>query len=289
MGVRASVVCLVLLLGAGCSGSDSGETTTTVPESSTTTSTLGSADVAVPFDTSEPWDLVWFSDSTGWGVADLWAERISEEFGVELRVHDHSSSVLPAVEVLRSLGFTRFGDETHWFGRFGDLRDEISEAEIVVVYGNPIDSGSTEDLQQCVTTSTAPRDPPVHFSAGDFEPYPSVFESIFEQILALAGGRPIIVRAIDSYNPLIADQEAAGVKDECVRAWEAWSASIGRAAVAYGVSMVSMYDAFNGVDHIEDPRAQGYITGDGQHATPEGQQVLATAMHQAGYKTTTSP
>jgi hypothetical protein len=287
--VRASAVILVLALVAGCSGSDAGETTTTVPELSTTTSSLGSADVAGLIDTSKPWDLVWFSDSTGWGVADLWAERISEEFGVEVRVHDHASSVLPAVEVLHSLGLTRLGDETDSFGRFGDLRDEISEAEIVVVYGNPIDSGSTEDLQQCVTTSRTPREPPVHFSDADFEPYQSVFESIFEQILALTGDRPIIVRAIDSYNPVIADQEAAGVKGECVEAWEAWSASIGRAAAAYGVRMVSMYDAFNGLDHTEDPREKGYITGDGQHATPEGQRVLATAMHQAGYETTTSP
>ncbi len=55
MEVRASAVVLVLLLVVGCSGSDAGETTTTVPESSTATSILGSADVAVLFDTSEPW------------------------------------------------------------------------------------------------------------------------------------------------------------------------------------------------------------------------------------------
>mgnify|MGYP001815397245 CR=1 FL=1 len=39
---------------------------------------------------SEPWDLVWFSDSVGFDVADLWAAKIEEELGVEVRVHDHA-------------------------------------------------------------------------------------------------------------------------------------------------------------------------------------------------------
>lgn len=51
-------------------------------------------------DTSEPWDLVWFSDSTGWGIAELWGERIEQELGVEVRVHDQSAGGLAAATVL---------------------------------------------------------------------------------------------------------------------------------------------------------------------------------------------
>ena len=49
----------LLLLFGGCGGTDESETSdateTTDPE-------------------TETWDLVWFSDSLGWSVADAWAE-----------------------------------------------------------------------------------------------------------------------------------------------------------------------------------------------------------------------
>lgn len=234
-------------------------------------------------ETSEPWDLVWYSDSTGWEVADLWAARIEDEFDVEVRVHDHAAGVLSAVEILQSLGLTRKGDATDDFGRLGDTRSEVTDAEIVVVYGNLIDTGSTDDLEQCVTASTAPRDPPTRYSDEDFAPYREILASIYKQVFALVGDRPVVVRAIDSYNPLVADQEAAGVKAECIRAWEAWSDSIRAVADQFAVPMVSMYDVFNGPDHDEDPRGKGYVGFDGEHTAAEGQQAMMAALHEAGY------
>ena len=243
----------------------------------------GGCDNSPALDTSEPWDLVWYSDSTGWGVAELWAERIEEEFGVEVQVYDHAKGVLPAVEILKSLGGMPDGGSDD-FGRLGDTRHVVAEAEVIVVYGNPIDSGSTDDLEQCVTTSKAPRDPPTEYSSEDFEPYREILASIYEEIFTLVGDRPVIVRAIDSYNPVVADQEEAGVKEECIEAWEAWSTSIGEAASEFRVPMVSMYDKFNGTDHSEDPRLKGYILGDGQHTTTGGQSAMVEALHEVGYE-----
>jgi hypothetical protein len=56
-----------------------------------------------PSTASEPWDLVWFSDSTGFFVTELWAETIEEELGVEVRVHDYANGSLKVVEILESL------------------------------------------------------------------------------------------------------------------------------------------------------------------------------------------
>lgn len=245
---------------------------------------LAGCGAGAPFDTAEPWDLVWYSDSTGWGVAYRWAGRIEEEYGVDVRVHDHAEGVLSAVEILRSLGGQSDGDDD--FGRLGDTRDEVAEAEIIVVYGNPIDSGSTDDLEECVTTSRAPREPPSNYSSEDFAPYEQVLASIYEQVFALVGERPVIVRAIDSYNPTIADQEEAGVRDECIEAFEAYSTSIGEAASKFDVRMVSMHDAFNGPDHSEDPRLKGYIGRDGKHTTADGQAAMVDALDDAGYELT---
>jgi hypothetical protein len=107
----------------------------------------------VVMDTTEPWDLVWFSDSTGFGVADLWAERIEQELGVEVRVHDFSSGGLSANLVHMSIDYED-----------SERRALLSDAEVVLVFGNPVDSGYTADEATCVSTSTTPRDAPSQYT-----------------------------------------------------------------------------------------------------------------------------
>lgn len=238
-----------------------------------------SAPAAGTLDTSEPWDLVWFSDSGGWGVADLWAAQIEEDLGVEVRVHDHAVGSLSAVEVLDSLSEPSGG-----FTRLGDTRDEVTKAEIIVVYGNPQDSGASDALETCVSTSPIPRDPPTIYSGEGLEPYREILESIYERVFALVGDRPVIVRAIDLYNPVLADWRLAGIEAECTDGWEAWSDTMRAAAAEFGVPLVSMYDAFNGPDHTADPRLEGYIASDGEHLLPPGREVAAAALHEAGYE-----
>jgi hypothetical protein len=235
---------------------------------------------AAALDTSEPWDLVWFSDSTGFFVADLWAERIEGELGVEVRVHDHAVGALAAGPILYSLG-----EPVKGYTRLGDTRDEIAEAEIIVVYGNPDGSGMTSDFGDvCVSTSAAPRDPPTRYAEEDFAPYRDILDSIWERVFELTGDRPVVMRAMDSYMPVIADWRAAGIEPECTAAWEAYSDTIRDAAAAHGVPMVSMYDAFNGPDHTEDPRLKGYIGSDGEHTLPAGRDAMVEALHAAGYE-----
>jgi hypothetical protein len=232
-----------------------------------------------PSTAAEPWDLVWFSDSTGFFVASMWAETIEEALGVEVRVHDFAEGSLRAVEVLESLD-----ESTEGYKRLGDTRDLVAEAEIIVVYGNPRGSGATDDLETCVTTSTKPRDPPTRYSAEDFAPYREVVESIYERVFDLVGDRPVMVRAIDFYNPVIADWRLAGVETECTAAWEAYNKTVRDAAAVFNVPLVSMYDTFNGPDHSEDPREKGYIAFDMVHTSPTGQEAMVAALHEAGYE-----
>lgn len=46
----------------------------------------------------------------------------------------------------------------------------------------------------------------------------------------------------------------------------------------------TMYDAFNGPDHSEDPREKGYIGSDGAHTSPAGREAMVAALHIAGYE-----
>lgn len=228
---------------------------------------------AVEMDTSEPWDLVWFSDSGGWGLAELWAERIEATHGVEVRVHDNAEGGLAAKTVLEFISTEG--------SSYAEL---VADAEIVVIYGNPENSGSTDDMKTCVSTRTDPRDPPVQYTAEDFEPYQDILRSIYERVFELREGNPTIVRAIDLYSPVIADWREAGIAEECTKAWETWAGVIRDTAAEFGVPTASMFDDFNGPSHDEDPREKGFIGSDGQHTNAAGRAAQLEVLDALGYE-----
>jgi hypothetical protein len=238
----------------------------------------GCGSAGAQLDTSEPWDLVWFSDSRGFGVADAWADLIEETEGVDVRVHDHAIGGMSLVLVRQIVS------------EQATIRDEVADAEIIVVFGNPADSGGPvgpEDTGTCVQPSPTPRDPPERYSEADWAPFGDVLRDILDEIFELRAGQPTVVRVPNEFAAMIADWREAGIESECTAGWEGQSAVIGDVADEYGVEMASWYDAFNGPDHDEDPREKGYIASDGFHTSPDGTTVQAEVLHSLGYDTVT--
>jgi hypothetical protein len=251
-------------------------TTTVAAEPVTTTTTAPSA--AWPAE-GEPWDLLYISDSGGWGVADLLAEQAAEALGVEVRVYDHASGGLSAVTALARIR----GDA------YPNISDWVRESEIIVVYGNPEDSGADLEIGTCVSTSIMEREPPAHQTAADYQPYEKVLDELYAEIWKLREGTPTVLRAIDLYNPVISAWREAGIDPECTEHWELWSSVIRGAAEANGAVMVSTYDLFNGPSHDEDPREKGYIGSDGEHTTTQGAAAIAAAIAAKGFEPTAPP
>lgn len=221
-------------------------------------------------------DLVYFSDSGGWGVAERYGELASEAVGREVRVHDHATGGLAAVKVLE---YVR-----------GPLAEEVAEAEIVVVYGNPEGSGAElpePDLTTCVSTSSAEREPPLVPTAADWQAYRDVLDDIYAEIWSLRDGRPTVLRAVDLYNPVLSPWREAGIEPECTANWELWSSVEEEAALANGATFVSPYDVFNGAAHDEDPREKGWIGPDGEHTTDDGATAIAEALAAVGFDPST--
>lgn len=222
--------------------------------------------------TSEPWDLVWISDSMGAGVAQRWADRIEETEGVEVRVHDRYKSEMSLVEV------------RDWLSDDGAaIRDEVAGAEIIVVFGNGSDSGPADYSGTCHVVSPTPRDPPNLYTPADFAPYGDALRDIYEVVFELRAGQPTVIRTFDVFAGMSVDWREAGIEAECTAFWESESEALREAAGDYGVAMVSFYDEFNGVDHDEDPREKGYISIDGYHASPEGVYFQVEVLHTLGY------
>jgi hypothetical protein len=236
---------------------------------------------ANPLDELDEWDLVYISDSTGWGVADRFAENIERDTGKTVRVHSYAINGLPALKVLNAL---RSAPEELDGTQFESLHADIAEAEVIVFFGNPRGESSQGGinmggLETCLR-STVPSD----CSPELYAPYTENLKAVYEEILALRDGKPTIIRAVDFYNPIISSQRTKNVEAECTACWETFNLAVLQAAEAYNIPLVSVYDAFNGPNHDEDPRGKGYIVSDGVHASEEGQQVIADILSEAGYE-----
>jgi len=225
----------------------------------------GQLATSTQLDTDEPWDLVWFSDSFGWGVAEAWADRIEEAEGVEVRVHERVVGGA-SIELVR-------GMVSAW--------PDVTEAEIIVVYGNPSTTGP-EDMSLCLPDSSRGV-PPQRHTAADFAVYGDMYRDIFDIIFELRSGQPTVIRTFVQFNGMLGAWRDAGIEAECTAGWEAYAQAIQEASDEYGVLTASFYDAFNGVDHDEDADEKGLIAADHYHASPEGISVQAEVMHALGY------
>ncbi|HSJ58623.1 MAG TPA: GDSL-type esterase/lipase family protein [Anaerolineae bacterium] len=231
-----------------------------------------------PVEDKATWDLVLLSDSSGWGVADLYAAYLEEDLDVTVAVHDLSAGSLSAGSVLAALR-----GERSVYPLSVDVPGLVREAEVVVVYGNPVDSISASHPGDWHCTPG--QVPYVRDCAPEvFDAYRADLEAIYAEILGLRGGAPVLIRAFDAYNPLYSVYREHAVYDECVSCWEKYNEAIRQAAAAYHVPVARVFDAFNGANHDEDPRDKGYIGADGIHATAQGHQAIADCLRELGYE-----
>ena len=229
----------------------------------------------------EVWDLLWISDSSGWGVAKIYGQFIAEDNGVEVNVIDDWIGGLSAGTILQ--GLTE--KNTH-NGKLDNLEDAISKAEVIVIYGNPEESENPDnpgdwncgqnEAAECYVTNC---------EMATFANYIADLEEIYSLIFQLREGKPTIVRAIDAYNPNLPTQcGAEEILDICTACWETYNMAIHQAAEAMGVPVANVFDAWNGINHDEDPVAKGNTRDDNTHPNETGATVIAETLRALGYE-----
>ncbi len=225
----------------------------------------------------DEWDLVWISDSTGYGADFLYSNMVSEDVGIPVNLHKFAIGGLSAGSVLSGLR----GEETEDY-RLQELPEAIADAELVVFYANPTDSDS----------QTIPGDWMCVEKRGNyvnecalesFDVYRQHLDAIYEEILALRGDQPFIIRAYDSYN-FPGKWAEDGVGAECGECWANYTQVIHDAAAAHGVPIAHVYDTFTGPNHDMDPRDQDLIGTDGVHTNKAGATLIATLVRDLGYE-----
>ena len=226
----------------------------------------------------EKWDLVFISDSSGWGAADLYAEYIRESLGKEVEVHDLSIGGLTAGRVLRAL--RQEGQEAHF--DLAKLPELIAEAEVIVFYANPEESVFEENPGDwhCTGFGAFVND----CSMNTFTQYRADLDAIYEAFFALRKGKPTLIRAFDAYNPLYKSYQREDVYEACWQCWQNYNTVIHQAAQAHGVPVAEVYRAFNGRNYDEDPNDKGWIGSDKVHTSKEGQRAIADLLNDLDYE-----
>lgn len=233
-----------------------------------------------PFAGLTEWDVVVIGDSSLWGVGEPYAALIEQTYAVQVNLHDEWQGGLSAGTILKALRgeFEHSAKREKW-------PQLIRDAEVLVVFGNPQDSLDSQTAAigwACVEFS----DPgPGNIAPEQFAAYQTDLGAIYEEVAALRAGRPLILRAAGTYNPALNEWRAEGFDDLCVAFWEGLNAAVKQAAEAYGVQFVDTYAAFNGPDHTQDPREQGWIREDGEHPSDAGAQHYAELLLASGNAT----
>jgi hypothetical protein len=228
------------------------------------------------------WHLVVIGDSSLWKLGRAFASQIERDVGVEVELDDYAWPALSAGEVLQAL---HTGESTR--PGLEELSNELKDAEVVVMFVNPVNSIDPErplNLDGCFVFQA-----PDTCDPEDFEKWISDLKAIWAEILVLRNGQPTILRATDLYNPLVIPWKEQGVFEACTRCWENMSDAARLAAEAYRIPFLSRLDAFNGPNHVEDPREKGYIVGDGEHPSDLAAQFTAGLLSQMGYEPVQQP
>ncbi len=241
-----------------------------------------SAPEALPSGPGEEWNLVVIGDSSMWEHGEAYARQIEKDMGVKVVVDDFALPALRASSVREVLETGKSPNS-----RLEKLPDAVREAEVVIMFVNPVGSVNPEkplSFDGCFGSQ-----PPEECSPESFANYTEDLKAIWAKIIELRKGKATILRATDFYNPLVRYWNKAGVFAECDICWTNMSAANRQAAEAYNIPFASRYDLLNGAAHSEDPVEKGYIRSDGEHPTPLMGEETAGLLAKLGYEPVQPP
>lgn len=109
------------------------------------------------------------------------------------------------------------------------------------------------------------------------------FGALLSGVADATDGRPVALRTMTIYYPVVAADLASGDFD-VLRAYLAqMNDAVAARAAAHGFAVADIRAAFNGVDGAADPLASGLVLPDGVHPSSAGHAAIAAAVAALGY------
>lgn len=264
-GLVALVAASAMLM--GCGGGD------TSPSRQSEATGTGQTPTETSEATTDPdtVQLLYISDSSGWVTADAYRTLAEAELGVPVELVDWRQPNLSMGDALE---------------RVRSQPEIVADAEIVVLWGNPLGVGVKEGHERCVL-SAPPADPGM-YTEQDWAPFADTTAQVLEAVWAARESRPTVLRVTDLYAATSAAWEDAGVWDACMTSMETMSNALRATAESHGATFVSALDVYNGPDHRQDPDAAGLLSG-GIHPGQAGGKAMAEALAATGFEPTPGP
>lgn len=256
-----------------------------------------------PFPDLKEWDLLIISDSSNWGVGKYYSQMIEDDMNVKVNLHDcwvGGLSIGAALKALQSGGSLKpYISDPYCERPWADI---IKEAEVMVLYGNPIDSlpsdGSWEipeshlkcesgdyiGEKQRTGFETYKKNMLKSCAPATFATYKTHIGTFLDEIDRIREGRPLILRMTVTYIPLHTYWIPAGVDEVCTKCFRNYEDAILQVAREHGVPVANYMVEFNGKDHMHDPNEEGYIGLDMLHLSDLGAQFAASLLQQTGYE-----
>jgi hypothetical protein len=259
------------------------------------------ASASKPFPDLKEWDLLIISDSMNWGVGQNYAKLIESDMNVKVNLHDcwvGGLSIGAVLDALQSGGtLYPYVDDQSCYKPLPDL---VKEAEVMVLFGNPLDSyppdGSwniPEDHNACVMggyegKNLLPgfetyKDKMLKSCAPEtWATYKAHLGTVLDEIGKIREGRPLILRMTDAYIPVHSNWDFYGVDEVCTTCLGYLSEAIRQVAEEHGVPVADTMVGLNGKDYMSEIPA-GYLR-DGIHPSGPGAQFIATLLQKTGYE-----
>ena len=246
------------------------------------------------------WDLLIISDSMNWRVGQNYAKLIESDMNVKVTLHDCWVGGLSIGAVLNALqsGGTLYPyvDDQSCYKPLPDL---VKEAEVMVLYGNPVDSIPPDDswnfqnASECVWGGYEGKNLLPGFETykenmlKSCAPEKSTYYkadlgAVIEEIDKIREGRPLILRMTTFYIAWHPSWLKNGLDEVCTTCIGHSSEPIRQVAAEHGVPVADTMVVLNGKDYMSEIPA-GYLK-DGIHPSDAGAQFIATLLQKTGYE-----
>ncbi len=110
------------------------------------------------------------------------------------------------------------------------------------------------------------------------------WSAIITQLTTLRSTSNTIIRTMDIYNPFVAADMQAGIFDVTESYLDEVNSYIHTTAVAAGIPVANVHQAFNGADGTTDPGSLGLLAVDGFHPNDAGHKIIADQLRALGYQ-----
>ncbi len=245
-----------------------------------TSCSSGSSSLTAPSDPDQWVELVIYGDSLltfpepNRGAIDGYIDMLEEDFGVPVYVDRPMGMYGPSSRIVDNLKSDR-------------AQSELEKADIVIIE-SPVAEltffiATALGLAELDVEPVCEGDDQQQCSSDVLAEYKDGVEEMFSLLTEAVDPSETLIRAVDGYPFLVADQIAADTLQVTNPYWQEAQEFFAETAAKYGIPTARVFAEFMGPDGTDDPTDRGLIGPDKVHPSEAGALLIAELIYDLGY------